>query len=77
VYGSCTLSLLKGCFFLNLIVNFFVLNCFSTDECDKDIAKYDTTVEFLKPLFTMGQAAGKNSSLKETHILNMKQKEIM
>ena len=25
----------------------------------------------------MGQAAGKNSSLKETQILNMKQKEIM
>lgn len=25
----------------------------------------------------MGQAAGRNSSLKETQILNMKQKEIM
>lgn len=43
----------------------------------KDVAKHDETLEFMKPLFTMGQASGRNASLKETKILNMKQNEIM
>ncbi|KAI9553581.1 hypothetical protein GHT06_021502 [Daphnia sinensis] len=43
----------------------------------KDIAKHDETLKFMKPLFTMGQASGRNPSLKETKILNMKQNEIM
>ncbi|XP_057378262.1 endoribonuclease Dicer-like [Daphnia carinata] len=43
----------------------------------KDIAKHDETLKFMKPLFIMGQASGRNPSLKETKILNMKQNEIM
>ncbi|KAI9563248.1 hypothetical protein GHT06_010706 [Daphnia sinensis] len=43
----------------------------------KDIRVHDTTLEFVKPLFTMGQAAASNATLTETQILNMKQKEIM
>ncbi|KAK4015108.1 hypothetical protein OUZ56_030098 [Daphnia magna] len=38
-----------------------------------DVAKHDKTLEFMKPLFTMGQALDRNASLKETKILNMKQ----
>ncbi|KAK4024462.1 hypothetical protein OUZ56_009885 [Daphnia magna] len=43
----------------------------------KDVAKHDETLEFMKPLFTMGQALDRNASLKETKILNIKQNEIM
>ncbi|KAK4025948.1 hypothetical protein OUZ56_014980 [Daphnia magna] len=43
----------------------------------KDIRVHDTTLEFVKPLFTMGQAAASNATLTESQILNMKQKEIM
>ncbi|KAK4037184.1 hypothetical protein OUZ56_029224 [Daphnia magna] len=39
----------------------------------KDVAKHDKTLEFMKPLFTMGQALDRNASLKENKILNMKQ----
>ena len=35
------------------------------------------TLDFIKPLFTMGQASGRSSLLKESKILNMKQNEIM
>lgn len=43
----------------------------------QDIRVHDTTLEFVKPLFTMGQAAASNATLTESQILNMKQKEIM
>ncbi|XP_059352941.1 endoribonuclease Dicer-like [Daphnia carinata] len=43
----------------------------------KDIRVHDTTLEFVKPLFTMGQAAASTSTLTESQILNMNQKEIM
>ncbi|XP_046636603.1 endoribonuclease Dicer-like [Daphnia pulicaria] len=43
----------------------------------KDIRQHDENLEFVKPLFTMGQAAGSTSSLRESQILNMNQKDIM
>lgn len=38
--------------------------------------QYNAAFNFLKPLFTMGQAA-KGAMLKENEVLNIKQKEIM
>lgn len=43
----------------------------------QDIRQHDQNLEFVKPLFTMGQAAGSTSSLRESQILNMNQKDIM
>ena len=43
----------------------------------QDITRHDETLDFIKPLFTMGQASGRSSLLKESKILNMKQNEIM
>ena len=43
----------------------------------QDIAIHDETLGFIKPLFTMGQAAGGSGLLKESRVLNMKQNEIM
>ena len=43
----------------------------------KDIRNHDATLEFVKPLYTMGQAAAARSSIRESNTLDMKQKEIM
>lgn len=43
----------------------------------QDIRQHDENLKFVKPLFTMGQAAGSTSSLRESQILNMNQKDIM
>lgn len=37
----------------------------------------DPTLDFINPLFTMGQAAGRSSLVKEATVLNKKQREIM
>lgn len=43
----------------------------------QEISEVDPVLRFIRPLFTMGQAAGRASLLKEANILNMKQREIM
>ena len=55
-------------------------NCFKNKNKSnyfQDISRHDETLDFIKPLFTMGQASGRSSLLKESKILNMKQNEIM
>lgn len=43
----------------------------------KEILQYDSKLKFLKPLFTMGQAASRNFTAKDSYLFNLKQKDVI
>ena len=70
------------CHFLQVSTHLYELHiCMSISYNNflflKEISKCDPLLEFLKPLFTMGRNASFRSLIKDSHILNLRQKEVI